>query len=105
MNSRNKGKRGELELAEFLRLHGFEARRGQQFHGGAGSPDVVTNVPGVHFECKRVEKFQLEPAMAQAVADAGANTPVVAHRKNRGEWLAILRLEDFLSLVRVHGNG
>ena len=31
--SRNKGKRGELELAHVLQEHGFDARRGQQFAG------------------------------------------------------------------------
>lgn len=35
MNSRNKGKRGEREFAALLREHGFDARRGQQFAGGA----------------------------------------------------------------------
>ena len=41
MNSRTKGKRGELELAKALRLYGYDARRGQQYHGGADSPDVI----------------------------------------------------------------
>ena len=33
MNSRQKGKRGELELAKVLREHGYETRRGQQYSG------------------------------------------------------------------------
>jgi hypothetical protein len=41
MNSRNKGKRGELEAAHMLTHEGFPARRGQQFSGGTDSPDVV----------------------------------------------------------------
>lgn len=100
MNSRAKGKVGELELAAVLRAHGFDsARRGVQFHGGADSPDVV-GVPGVHLECKRVEAGNLYTWLDQAIRDAGANLPVVAHRRNRREWVAILRLEDFLNLVR-----
>jgi Holliday junction resolvase len=40
--SREKGKRGELELAaELRRLFGIEARRGVQYCGGGDSPDVV----------------------------------------------------------------
>lgn len=35
MNSRQKGKVGEREFASLLREHGFDARRGQQFSGGA----------------------------------------------------------------------
>ena len=99
MNSRAKGKRGELELAQFLRDHGFEAHRGQQFHGGKDSPDVVTNLPGVHLECKRVEQGNLYDWLAQAKRDAGSKCPVVAHRRNGREWVAILTLQDLLNLM------
>tara|TARA_Y100000310_G_scaffold321537_1_gene379279 strand:+ start:434 stop:664 length:231 start_codon:yes stop_codon:yes gene_type:complete len=33
VNSRQKGKRGELEVVHLLKEYGFEARRGQQFKG------------------------------------------------------------------------
>ena len=100
VNSRNKGKRGELEMAAFLRERGFDdARRGQQFKGGAGSPDVC-GIPGLHLECKRVEALQLYPALAQACRDAGDDgaIPVVLHRRSREEWVAILRADDFLTI-------
>ena len=105
INSRQKGAAGERELAQFLREHGVEARRGQQFHGGAGSPDVVAELPGVHLECKRVEKGSLYDWMAQATADAGESIPVVAHRRNRSGWVAILRLEDLVKLLKERNNG
>ena len=38
LNSRRKGKVGEREFAGLLREHGFDARRGVQFAGGADSP-------------------------------------------------------------------
>ncbi len=100
MNSRNKGKRGELEMAAFLRERGFDdARRGQQFKGGASSPDVV-GVPGIHIECKRVEALQLYPALAQARRDAGdaGAIPVVLYRRNDEQWVAILGADDFLTI-------
>ena len=100
INSRLKGGRGERELAEFLREHGVDARRGQQFHGGAGSPDVVADLPGIHLECKRVEKGQLYDWLAQAIRDAGSAIPVVAHRRNRKDWVAILPLDKFIELVK-----
>lgn len=104
INSRTKGKVGELELAAFLRERGYEARRGQQFHGGADSPDVVTDLPGVHLECKRVEKTALYDWLEQAKRDAApGNVPIVAHRKNREEWVAILRLDDLLKLFLTQG--
>lgn len=110
MNSRQKGARGERELAKFLNEAGFKgSRRGQQFHGGADSPDVVTSDPrlaGFHFEGKRVEQGNLYKWLAQATADAagGRKVPVVAHRKNGKEWVAILRLEDFLELIKDKDN-
>lgn len=101
-NSKQKGSAGERELAEVLRAHGFSARRTQQYCGAApeASDVVVTELPGIHFECKRVEKLNIENAMQQAIRDAKDKTPVVAHRKNRGEWLATMRLEDFLKIKK-----
>jgi Holliday junction resolvase len=100
INSRQKGAAGERELADYLRSHGYEARRGQQFSGGAGSPDVVAELPNIHIECKRVEAGNMYVWMEQAVADAGDKIPVVFHRKNRKEWLTILRADDLIKLVR-----
>lgn len=100
-HSDRKGKKGELELAKFLREHGYpSARRGQQHAGGGDSPDVVCDeLPGLHLECKRTERFRLYEAMAQAQRDAPARrVPIVAHRMNRREWVAVVPLADFLLL-------
>jgi|TARA_Y100000310_G_scaffold132889_1_gene131845 hypothetical protein len=96
--SREKGKRGELEAARFLREHGFEARRGRQFQGGQDSPDVVHSVPGLHLEVKRVESLSLYPAMEQAREDAVEDdVPAVLHRRNRQGWLIIMDADDFFT--------
>lgn len=96
--SRDKGKRGELELASVLRSHGYDCRRGQQYRGGVGSPDVV-GLAGIHIECKRVERLDLAAAMAQAVRDCAANRlPAVFHRRSRAPWLVTMRLDDWLAL-------
>lgn len=101
LRSRNKGKVGERELAHFLMDRGFEAKRGVQYQGSSDSPDVVCpDLPGVHLECKRVEAGNPYKWMAQATRDAGGKVPVVAHRKNRQEWLAILPLHELLKLYR-----
>ena len=100
INSREKGARGERELADFLRQHGVDARRGQQFHGGADSPDVVTSLRDTHFECKRVEKGSLYDWLDQAKRDAGDKVPVVAHRRNHKEWVAILPLDQLITLLK-----
>jgi len=95
-NSRAKGKRAELQLAKILREHGFDARRGQQFSGSPDSPDIVHSIPGVHIECKHVERLNIHNAMEQAEADCGEDTPIVCHTKNRKGWLVTMKLEDWL---------
>lgn len=100
MNSRQKGATGERELAKALRSHGYETRRGQQYCGSNGDADVV-GLPGVHIECKRVERLNLEDAMAQSRADARpGELPVVMHRKNNCKWLVTLSLDNFMTLYK-----
>lgn len=99
MNSRQKGKRGELELAKVLREHGYETRRGQQYSGTETSADVV-GLPGIHIECKRVENLNVYNALAQAIRDTGesGDLPAVFHRKNNQPWLVTMRLDDWLKI-------
>lgn len=98
--SRDKGKRGERELAGILRGYGFDAKRGVQYHGGPDSPDV-TGLPGVHIEVKRTEKLSLYDALAQSRADSGPEEmPVVIHRRNDCEWVVIQPLADWIELYK-----
>jgi hypothetical protein len=98
--SRRKGARGELEAAaEIRRIFRTEARRGRQYQGTDESPDVLTAIPQVHFEVKRVECLRLYEALARAIDDAGQNVPVVLHRANQKPWVAIVRLEDLPRLA------
>lgn len=106
MNSRDKGCRGEVELANLLRTYGYDTHRGQQYSGLQGDPDVV-GLPGVHIECKRVERLNLEMAMDQSRRDARKNEiPVVMHRKNRRPWVVTMDLADFMEMYkRARGEG
>lgn len=98
MNSRQKGARGERELANLLKTYGYDTRRGQQFSGLNGDADVV-GIEGLHIECKRVEKLNIDDALKQAIRDArDGEMPVVMHRRNKEEWKATLRLDDFLKM-------
>lgn len=103
-NSRRKGADGERELAGVLRSYGYSSHRGQQYCGANGDADVV-GLPGIHIECKRVERLNLDDAMAQAKADCKGDKPMVFHRKNRGEWRVTMRLEDFMELYGEWYNG
>ena len=105
INSRAKGAAAEREFANYLKTQGLNARRGQQFSGGAGSPDVVCEVlPHVHWEVKRVEKGNPYVWLHQAEKDAGGKIPVVAHRKNNEPWMAILPMRFLIDLLRDAGH-
>jgi Holliday junction resolvase len=103
MNSRQKGARGERQWRDQLREAGYTARRGQQFSGGTDSPDVVCEELGVfHFEVKCVQSLNVDRVMReQASKDAGPHKlPVIAHRKDRSDWLVTVRANDFFILLR-----
>lgn len=97
INSRDKGARGERLFSKVLIGHGVEARRGQQYHGGEDSPDIICDIPWAHFEVKFTERFSLYEALAQAISDAPeTKIPIVAHKRKRKEWVVVMRMEDFM---------
>lgn len=123
INSRQKGVDGELEFRDVLRSYGFEAKRGQQHAGGSDSADVRHSIPGIHFEVKRVQAGNpykwLEQARRDAVSGlvastvegpgtgsgsgeaggAGQRVPVIAHRKNHKQWIAVLDMDAFIDIL------
>ena len=97
---REKGKRGERELAGILRNYGYRCRRGQQYSGANGDADVI-GLPGIHIECKRVERLDLLAAAEQSKRDAlPGELPAVFHRKNRSEWLVTMPLDNWMEIYR-----
>ena len=97
INSRQKGAKGERELANKLKEYGYNCRRGQQFSGLEGE-DVV-GLDYIHIECKRVEKLNIDEALKQARRDAKDNQmPAVFHRKNGKKWKVTMDLEDWIKL-------
>lgn len=102
--SRNKGKRGELELSHELQHLGFQAAHRSQQYCGTNSSADVTGLPGIHIECKRTESLSVYSAYEQAVRDsAGASDlPVVMHRRSRRPWLVIMSLSDWAKLYRAY---
>lgn len=99
MNSKLKGKKGELEWARFCREHGYDCRRTAQYCGNTGDASDVVGLPGIHQEVKRVERLDLLAAMEQAKHDAQpGKIPIVSHRRNNQEWLVTMRAEDWFAL-------
>jgi hypothetical protein len=98
-SQQRKGRDGELELARLLQDHGYPVEPGQAVSYGA-TPDLE-GLPGIHIECKRVERLNVPEAMAQAERDAEKfkdGVPALFHRRNRCPWLVTMRLEDWMEL-------
>ena len=102
MNSREKGKRGERQLAKELQSYGYDTKRGQQYCGAEGNADVV-GLPGIWIECKRAEQLRMKEWLSQATEDAISASknegryiiPTVMHRRNNEAWLVTMRLDDW----------
>lgn len=100
-SQQRKGAVGERELVEVLNGYGYSVERGgSQTYGTV--PDV-TGLPGIHIECKRVERLNLYEAMQQAIGDSERfkdGMPAVFHRKNRQPWCVTMRLQDWILIYR-----
>ena len=97
--SQRKGAAGERELAALLSAAGYDCQRGGSLSFGE-IPDVL-GLPGIHIECKRVERLNVGEAMEQAIRDSDRmldGMPALFHRRNRKPWLVTMRLEDWLKL-------
>lgn len=99
-----RGKRAELDLVHKLHEFGFtEARRTAQYCGKAGTSDVV-GVPGVHCECKAVQRLNIWEALLQSKrdseADGNGEIPAVFFKRNRSGWYVALPLTDFVDLIK-----
>lgn len=98
---RNKGKTGEREAAELVRLHtGWDVRRRVRQH--EGDSDLV-GVPGWSVEIKRCRTAlpgEVTSWWAQAVAQGDGALPVLLYRADRAEWRAVWPLAVLLGSQR-----
>ena len=105
MNSRRKGKEGELALVRKLKEYGYDVRRSQQYAGINSDADVV-GIDHLHIEAKYRQNGHgqtyewLDQAKREARPD---EIPVVMHKKvskeYRGnEWLVTMTLDDFITI-------
>ena len=99
--SRDKGKRFEREIASVFRERFGHSYRGAplQASGGCIMPDVVTPLP-IHIECSHGKAVSAHGKLEQAIRDARAGmVPIAITRRDRGETIASLRLEDLLDIL------
>ena len=99
MNSRAKGKRGELEAALVLTQIGLKARRSAQYCGANGDADLKLDC-NLHVEVKLQEQMHPYKWMQQAIEDSHASErlPLVLCRRTRSPWLVIMRASDWVAI-------
>ena len=70
--------------------------------GKTGQAGDVEGVPGIHVECKNVEKLSLDAAYQQSARDAEAagrgEYPVVIHKKSRRPAMVTMSLDDWVAM-------
>lgn len=101
---REKGARFERTVAGLFKDWGYNAFRTVQYEGKSGNCADVEGVPGLHIECKAVERMTLYDWIAQAVRDNEASKhpqkPVVIHKANNKPILVTMRFDDWIELYR-----
>ena len=102
--SRDKGKRGEREVAAILRAAGFDGvRRGWQSRAGSDDPDVI-GLPGFWIEVGFGRTIRPRAKLAQAV-EASAGSGLIPVSVTRGalrddDWVVTLTLDDLIGIAR-----
>ena len=101
--SKARGKRFERKAAHILTdLLGVPFRRGVQYQGGHDSDDVVSDIDGLHWEMKFVEKLNIETAMVQSETDAKPDeVPVVFHARSRKEPMITIRAKNLIQFAKI----
>lgn len=107
--SRDKGARGERLLCSALKDHGYDAHRTAQRAGKLGNAPDIYGLPGIHAECKFVERLNVRDAIEQAKRDAEASgkgdLPAVFHKKSNESWLVTMELDDWVQIYREWEGG
>ncbi len=108
-SSREKGARGELDLARKLNKwtlpDGTPVKAERNARNGKSTADLAHNIPGWHIECKRVQGMKLgskmlEDALNQAwdalldEHDYEGGDAVVMYRQNGERWQAAVEAVD-----------
>lgn len=103
--SRDKGKRGELEVVHLFKAHGHLAHRTAQVDGSLSSDVIVDDYPGLHIEVKRYARVGVFRFWDQAVSDAAPEEhPVLFVKEDRGPWLTCVDSSLFFYLLGRSGG-
>ena len=102
INSKQKGKRGELYVVNAFKDNGFKCNRTAQFKGNTGRADDIEGIDYIHCEVKFVENLNISKAMEQAVRDSKASDrqafPTACHKKNYQELMVTMQFSTWIKL-------
>jgi hypothetical protein len=104
LNSRRKGKAGELEFIQkhLARVWPAAKRNLDQFQDDKRD---ALEVDGFHFQIKRAERAEIWAWIKQAETEAAeGDVPVVAFRRNRSRWYCVVDAERMMELIE-RGRG
>lgn len=105
-NSRQKGKRGELDARDAVREHWLAPHciRSAQANGKYGA-DLLNALPGGHVEVKRYAKIGALRFLDQARRDAKGEFPVVLMREDGAtSWAVVFPIEMTERFVQAYLN-
>jgi hypothetical protein len=99
MNNRERGKRGERDardaVREYLGVRG--AYRAAQSSGSLSAD--LGGTGNIHFEVKLRKTLAVYDFLEQALRDCKDKVPAVLMRRDRDEWLLMVRLKDAMSFI------
>ena len=102
INSKAKGKRGELYVVNKFKDRGYQCNRTAQFKGNTGRADDIEGIDYIHAEVKFVENLNLEKAMEQAMRDNFMSDrkafPTVFHKKNNKPLMVTMLWENWIDM-------
>lgn len=109
INSKQKGKRGELYVVNAFKEEGFnKVHRTAQFKGNTGQAGDIEGLDYIHAEVKFVENLNISRAMEQAERDCSASNrdavPVVFHKKTREPLRVTMNFDFFIELYKSYYN-
>ena len=100
MNSKAKGKRGELYVVNKFKDYGYNnAHRTAQFKGNTGQAADIEGIDYIHAEVKFVESLNISKAMLQAKRDNKSDKlECIFHKKNNEGLMVTMEFDDWIIL-------
>ena len=96
-SSRQKGQRGEREVAKLFTDRGYQARRGDSQSRGAREADVEDT--GFWIEVKRGKRCPIRRGNAQIERDKDGRSGLLFWRDDRADWRVDMDTHTFFELL------